>query len=98
MPALLKKAADTNVFISEASDSALISVCSGLSENRVFNSLQNIQNIKSNPMKMKMALCYNALIDKLGPKFRQFQNYEKLVTMVVQFMNEGALEVRNMGK
>ena len=49
-------------------------------------------------MKLKMALCYNALIEKLGPKVKQFSNFEKLVQVVVTLLNEGALEVRNMAK
>ena len=70
LPPLVKKAADTNVFISESADSTLVSVCSLLSETKVFNSLQSVANIKSNIMKMKLALCYNTLIDKLGAKIR----------------------------
>jgi hypothetical protein len=49
-------------------------------------------------MKLKMALCYNALIEKLGPKVKQFSNFEKLVQVVVTLLNEGAIEVRNMAK
>ncbi len=49
-------------------------------------------------MKIKVAMCYNALIDKLGPRVKQFQNFDRLVQMVLQYLNEGALEVRNMAK
>jgi hypothetical protein len=49
-------------------------------------------------MKMKIAFCYNALIDKLGSRFRQFQNCEKFVQTIVAFLNEGAIEVRNVAK
>lgn len=70
LPAVLKKAADTNVFISESADQCLVSVCSCLSEQKVFNTLQSNSNVKSNPMKVKLALCYNALIEKLGPRLR----------------------------
>lgn len=49
-------------------------------------------------MKMKLALCYNSLIDKLGPKLRQFSGCDRIVQTVVGFLNEAAIEVRNMGK
>ena len=39
MPAVLKKAADTNVFISESADACLIAACSYLSENKIFTTL-----------------------------------------------------------
>jgi hypothetical protein len=39
LPPLLKKAADTNVFISESADQALVTICSRLSEPKVFTSL-----------------------------------------------------------
>lgn len=39
LPSLLKKAADTNVFIAETADKALASVCTYSSEHKVFASL-----------------------------------------------------------
>lgn len=41
LPAVLKKAADTNVFISESADACLVTVCTCLSENKVFTTLQS---------------------------------------------------------
>eukprot|EP00347_Sterkiella_histriomuscorum_P023335 403335038 len=98
LPAVLKKAADTNVFISESADACLIALCSCLSENKVFTSLQSQSNVKSNPMKIKLAYCYNALIDKIGARIRQYQNCDKLIQTVVGFLNEGAIEVRNTAR
>ena len=49
-------------------------------------------------MKLKVAMCYNALIEKLGSKVKSFSNFERLVQVIIQFLNEGALEVRNMAK
>lgn len=39
LPALLKKGADTNAFISGAADQALISLCLNLTDIKVFNAL-----------------------------------------------------------
>lgn len=39
MPAILKKAADTNAFLSEQADQALISACTYLSDQKIFNCL-----------------------------------------------------------
>jgi hypothetical protein len=43
-------------------------------------------------------MCYNALIEKMGIKIKQFNGGDRLVASVASFLNEGALEVRNMGK
>ena len=40
LPHLLKKAADTNIFIAETADKALASLCTHCSENKVFTCLQ----------------------------------------------------------
>lgn len=49
-------------------------------------------------MKVKVAMCYNALIERLGPKIRQFRDMERLISAVAVLLNEGAIEVRNMAK
>lgn len=49
-------------------------------------------------MKVKLALCYNALIEKLGPKIKFFKEIERLVLYLANLLNESALEVRNMAK
>ena len=49
-------------------------------------------------MKIKLALCYNTVVDKLGPKIKQFKDCDRLIQAVANLLNEGALEVRNMAK
>jgi hypothetical protein len=98
IPPLLKKAADTNAFLADSADQALISACSNLSDFRVFSCLQSQTNVKSNPMKVKVAMCYNALIEKLGSRIRQFKDMDRLISVVANMLNEGAIEVRNMAK
>ncbi len=39
MPTLLKKAADTNAFIQETADKALVAICFNCSETKVFSCL-----------------------------------------------------------
>jgi hypothetical protein len=97
IPPLLKKAADTNAFLQESADQAIVSMCYQLPETRILNCLQSC-NIKSNPMKIKLALCYNTLIEKLGGKIRQSREMERLIQGVAMLLNEGAIEVRNMAK
>lgn len=49
-------------------------------------------------MKIKLALCYNTLIEKLGIKIKNFTYCDKLIQTVASLLNEGAIEVRNTAK
>ena len=63
--ALLKKATDTNHFVSEQAEKALVMICSACTDSKVFNSLQ-VVNGRSNPLKQKICMAYTTLISKLG--------------------------------
>lgn len=95
---LIKKAADTNSFIAEEGINALAALCHSCSEIKVFTSLQNLNNIRANPMKIKLAFAYNELIDKLGSRVSQFRELSALVKQIACFLNEGAIEIRNVAK
>lgn len=97
MPTLIKRATNTNQFISEAAEQTLISCCINCSEQKVFAALQN-QNLKSNAFKEKACQCYNILIEKLGSKLKNFKDVERLVQAVTHFLDESAAEVRNKAK
>jgi hypothetical protein len=49
-------------------------------------------------MKIKMSMCYNALIEKMGVKIKSFRDCDKLINSIAAYLNEGAIEVRNMAK
>jgi hypothetical protein len=98
LPTLIKKAADTNSFIAEEGVKALCSLCHSCSEIKVYTSLQAISSIRANPMKIKYAMAYNELIEKLGSRASSFRELSGLVKVIANFMNEGAIEVRNTAK
>lgn len=43
-------------------------------------------------------MAYNELIDKLGSRAGSFRELSGLVKMIAGFLNEGAIEVRNVAK
>lgn len=49
-------------------------------------------------MKIKLAMAYNELIEKLGSRAGSFRELSSLVKMIASFLNEGAIEVRNTAK
>jgi hypothetical protein len=99
IPTLLKRATDTNIFISEPADKALIIVCSVGGETRVLSCLLSVQaSVKSNVMKAKVCMCFNVLIDKLGARIRTFKDVDRLIQTMAAALNEGAIEVRSIAK
>jgi hypothetical protein len=49
-------------------------------------------------MKIKLAMCYNALLEKMGTRIKSFKDSERLLVAVATFLNEAAIEIRNMAK
>ena len=95
--ALVKKATDTNKFVSEQAEKALTMVCHACTETKVLQSLQSMDG-RSNALKLKIALCYATLLEKLGPKIKTFKDSARLIRAVVTLLDEGAIEVRNQAK
>jgi len=79
IPILLKRAADTNIFISSQADQALVAACQNCSEVKILASLQNIGTTKANPVKVKLAMCYNTLIDKMGTRVKSCRDLDRVV-------------------
>ena len=96
-PILIKKATDTNHFVSEQADKALVVVCHACTEAKVFNSLQSTTG-RSNVIKAKLCMAYGCLIDKLGAKIKTFKDSDRLIKTIVTYLAEAAIEVRNQAK
>jgi hypothetical protein len=96
-PLLLKRATDTNQFISAEAEKALLAVVMNCTEGRAFSCLQNL-NLKSNSMKEKVLVCYSALIERLGSRLKNYRDCERLVQTVAAYLDQGAVEVRNQAK
>ena len=56
MLVLLKRATDTNVFISDEALKAMVSACQHCNESRVLAAILNMSTNRSNPMKVKISL------------------------------------------
>ena len=97
MATLIKKATDTNQFVSSEAEKTLVMICHACTESKTFNCLQAL-NCRANNMKQKVCMCYNNLISKMGIKIKGFRDSEKLVKSVVAMLREGAQEVRQTAK
>ena len=45
-------------------------------------------------MKQKVVICLNALVERLGTRAPSFKDIERLLAGILQYLNEGALEIR----
>jgi len=89
LSSLLKKSTDTNHFVSEQAEKALVMVCHACNESKLFASLQ-AQPGKSALLKQKICVCYGNLISKLGPRIGSFRECVSLVRACVLMLSEGA--------
>jgi 3-oxoacyl-[acyl-carrier-protein] synthase III len=94
---MIKKATDTNHFVSEQADKALAVIVNACTDTKVFACLQATPG-RSNGIKQKITLCYGNLINKLGNKFKIFKDGDRLIKAVVGMLSESAQEVRNQAK
>jgi len=95
---LLKKAADTNAFIAEEAEKALIKACENCSETKLASASLSLSKTRVNGVKEKILVALNTIIEKLQDKIRTFKDKERIVAFLAMGMNEASLEVRNAAK
>jgi hypothetical protein len=98
IPMLLKKAADTNAFIAEEAEKALVRACENCSELKIVTAALSLSKVKTNGVKEKILVAINTIIEKLADKIRTFKEKERIISLLASGMNEPALEVRNAAK
>jgi hypothetical protein len=98
IPMLLKKAADTNAFIAEEAEKALVKAWENCSESKIISSALSLSKTRINGIKEKILVAVNTIIEKLQDKFKTFKDKDKVVAFLASSMNEAAVEVRNTAK
>lgn len=92
---LIKKTLDTNSFISEEVKKSLASVCSNCNEGRVVTLLTNSHTSRAIPIKLAILNVLEAIA--FLPKFYE-KELERIVAILVDFLGEGSLEIREKAK
>jgi hypothetical protein len=92
---LIKKSLDASSFISEEVKRALLTVCSNSNEAKVMNNLNASRVSRAIPIK-------NAIMNILEeitflPKFYE-RELEKITLILIDFMGEGSIEIRDKTK
>jgi len=95
---LIKKGYDTNTFISEEVKKALISIAQNCSDTKIIPIFASMNNQKAASAKVNICLCLETIIQKSENKVTQLRDFDKVVMMLGNYMIDGAVEVRNVGK
>jgi CLASP N terminal len=95
---LIKKGNDSNSFIAEEVKKALITIAQNCTDAKVIPIYQGLNNQKSIPAKMNVAISLEAIIQRNEDKINQIRDFDKLVVMLGNFLLDGAVEVRNVAK
>lgn len=93
VPSMVKKACDTNEFISLEADHALITMCENCGEHKTLNSLFNNKG-NSPQIKAKVAMCLEATIIKMGSKVNSCRDLDKIFQLLATFLDVGHADVR----
>lgn len=94
---LLRKSTDTNVFIAEEGQRALLNACLYCCDRRVTSILlQQSRATRSGPVKAKIALCLNELFSHKDPK--RLKDLDQLIQLLAVYLREASPEVRKNAK
>lgn len=95
---LIKKGNDTNIFISAEAEKSLLSMCSNCNESKVLATIMTHAGNRSALVKAKVARCCEEIIVKLGNKFKNFKEKDKVIDQLAVYLSDASQEVRNNAK
>lgn len=96
---LLRKSADTNIFISGEAEKSLFTVCRCVNESKIVNILfQCVNNSRSSQIKAKTALCFLKIFEKNRGDVKKNKDLLKIIQVLAGFTREASAEVRTNAK
>lgn len=98
MPCLLKKAGDTNAFISDQGKKALSALCLNCSEVKTFHALENFIENKNPAIKQQVAKSCGHLVSKLKSKVKTFKDSRHLIDTMTKYLSDANQQVRENSK
>jgi hypothetical protein len=94
LPHMVRRAADTNQFISQEAEIACLAACQYCTETKVLTALQALSNVKAANIKEKYGMCIVSIIEKLGTKLTSFRDLDKITSCLAGHMNDANQDVR----
>lgn len=99
LPCVIKKATDTNVFISEQAEKCIVSLCTFCGENRILPALIGCGcSARSALTKCKAILGVQAVIEKVNGGFVRCKDFERTIQVLANFSSDASPDVRMMSK
>lgn len=97
---LLKKASDTNTFIAEEAEQALLAMTTHCNDSKVLHSLLSNQgtNSKSNNQRLRLCRCLEQLAIGLGNNILFFKDSDKLICQLANYIKDASQDVRTSAK
>jgi hypothetical protein len=96
---LLRKSADTNIFISGEAEKSLYIVCRCVNEAKVVSLLfQCVNNSRSSQIKAKAATCFQKIFENKKKDIRKSKDLLKIMQVLSGFTREASAEVRSNAK
>lgn len=95
---LFKKAQDANTFIVEEVRKCMTSLCTYCTTAKVCNIIISNSNAKAAPIKTKVALCLDKVLEKKDYNAYLLRENPKLVSVMSSYIMDGSAEVRNLTK
>jgi hypothetical protein len=96
---LLRKSADTNIFISGEAEKSLFIVCRCISEAKVVSILfQCVNTSRSSQIKAKAAMCFQKIFENRKHEIKKSKDLLKMMQVLSGFTREASAEVRTNAK
>ncbi|ETO33569.1 hypothetical protein RFI_03531 [Reticulomyxa filosa] len=88
----------SNEFLGEEADKAFLAMIHNISSNRSLSVLLQQSKHKCPPVRAKVAMYLEKLIEVIGPQIFEHREFEKLITVIGDFVNEGSINIRTHTK
>jgi hypothetical protein len=95
---LFKKAQDANSFIVEEVRKCVVSLCVYCSTSKIIGIIMNNANAKPIPVRLKVALCIDKILEKHNYNSTLLKENPKLVGVMSNLVVDGSSEVRSYAK
>ncbi len=99
IPNLMRRAGEmSNEFISSAADKAIYAMINNISTQKALTILLSHSKSKSPPIRSKVAMYLEKIVSIAGISIFNFRDYERLIKICGNFLNDGAVNTRNYTK
>lgn len=96
---LVKRASDTNIFLAEQAQMALLSMCKFTNENKLANALLNkLQTAKNPAERATIAICFVNIFEKIKSSIMKMKEIEKIMTSLGSLLQDASSDVRNAAR